>query len=268
MPPERQRNVRGTIEGRRPDPKSSHAASTDRLYDARDVGADGRYVLVACGRLRDQGSSGGAQMVQVLVGQQLTLDLGARTRSNSNRCRSSTAPVSVKDVGSRDQHHPAADADAAARRPQLPEAAARSRQVVVIKRPLQQGDFRGDLHVDSVFIDGANLKNSILQGGFVDRGLEPQRPFSRKRSEFRVLRRTTRPSTNRRRNRHHHDVTKSARTNSTVRLATTRTRTWSRTTTSSEKRGLEARLFAGNLAGLRDPIIPSVLHFFVSYEAK
>jgi outer membrane receptor protein involved in Fe transport len=279
-------NVNATIRGK------VEGASSGAEVVARDiatgyttraaVGADGRYVLsgVRPGNYEISASSGGtplgSKLVSVLVGQQLTLDLavGKDTVELEQVEVVATAPVELKtsEVATnitQEQIRTLPQSD----RNFLAFAALAPGVVVSNDRYSKTISAAGQpANQTNVFIDGANLKNNILQGGLVGQDSSRGNPFSQEAiQEFRVLTQNYKAEYEQAGTAIITAVTKSG-TNEFHGTAYGyyQDKGMVENDYFSERRGLPKPDYSREQYGatLGGPIIPDVLHFFVSYEAK
>ncbi|HVJ62838.1 MAG TPA: carboxypeptidase regulatory-like domain-containing protein [Tahibacter sp.] len=279
-------NVNATIRGKVESATTGAevvARETSTGYTTRvAVGADGRYALTSLrpGTYEISASAGGTSLgssvVTVLVGQQLNIDLGAGKPTTELETVNVTAaaPIELRtsEVATnitQQQMRTLPQSD----RNFLAFAALAPGVVVSNEKYNKTISAAGQpANQTNVFIDGANLKNNILQGGLVGQDSSRGNPFSQEAiQEFRVLTQNYKAEyeqagtaiitavTKSGTNEFHGTVYDYYQNKSMVALDKI-----------SRDNGLEKPDYSRKQYGatLGGPIVKDVLHFFVSYEVK
>ena len=278
-------NVNGTIRGK----VESAAAGTEVTaretatgYTTRaTVGSDGRYTLTSVrpGNYEISATSGGASLgsstVTVLVGQQVTVDIGAKPTTELEAVNVvAAAPIELR------TSEVATNITQQQMRT-LPQSDRNFLQFaqlapgVVVSNDKYSKTFTAagqPANQTNVFIDGANLKNNILQGGLVGQDSSRGNPFSQEAvQEFRVLTQNYKAEyeqagtaiitavTKSGTNEFHGTVYDYYQNKDMVAIDKI-----------SDDRGFDKPDYSRKQYGatLGGPIIKDVLHFFFSYEVK
>ena len=279
-------NVNATIRGKVESATTGAevvARETSTGYTTRvAVGADGRYALTSLrpGTYEISASAGGTSLgssvVTVLVGQQLNIDLGAGKPTTELETVNVTAaaPIELRtsEVATnitQQQMRTLPQSD----RNFLAFAALAPGVVVSNEKYNKTISAAGQpANQTNVFIDGANLKNNILQGGLVGQDSSRGNPFSQEAvQEFRVLTQNYKAEYEQAGTAIITAVTKSG-TNEFHGTAYGyyQNKDMVALDKISEDNGLEKPEYSRKQYGatLGGPIVKDVLHFFVSYEVK